>query len=78
MKNNRKVTYRDIIRIIHLYEDGIHGSPESIIEFTRYEKLAVYRIIYHYRANQRPLNDYTDYEIKYLNKPIPYVSGVYK
>lgn len=78
MKNNRKLSYKDILRVVKLYEDGVHGTPESIIEFTGYDKVSVYRIIYHYRANQRPIDDYNDYEIKYLNKPIPYVSGVYK
>lgn len=67
----------DIKRIIRLYEDGIHSSAEAIINYTDYERVYVYRIIYHYRCNLKPLSDYSDFELKYLMKPINHIKGVY-
>lgn len=78
MENRRKPKLADIRRILMLYEDNIHSSVEAIINITDYAKIYVYRIIYHYRANQKPLSAYSDFELKYLMKPIPHQKGTYK
>lgn len=67
-----KPKINDIKLIITLYEDNIHSSPEAIFEYTNYEKVYIYRIIYWYRVNQKPLSAYSNFELKYLIKPIPY------
>lgn len=75
--NNRKPKLADIKHILNLYEDGVHGSPESIIMKTNFKALYVYRIIYWYRVNQIPVNKIPDFILRTYIKPIPHMKGTY-
>ena len=74
----KKPKLNDIKFILSLYEDGVHSSPEAIINVTDYIPVYVYRIIYWYRVHQLKLKDISDYLLRTYIKPLPHISGVYQ
>lgn len=77
--NKRTPTIKEIKRIIKFYNGKIRGSAEAIINYLDYiHPLHIYRIIYNYRANLKPLNDYSDADFIQLLQPIPYINGVFR
>ena len=70
----------DIQNVLYMYEDGVHGSPEAIIDNTNYDKRMIYRIIYWYRALMKPITYYSHFpgRLFLLIKEIPCMQGVYK
>lgn len=70
----------DIENVLYMYEDGIHGSPEAIIDNTNYDKRMVYRIIYWYRALLKPITYFTHFpgRLFLLIREIPHNKGVYE
>lgn len=70
----------DILDVLYMYEDGVHGTPEAIIEHTNYDKRMVYRIIYWYRTNLKPISYYHHIpgRLFLLLKELPCLQGVYR
>lgn len=78
MKNiNHYPNEYDIYQILLMYEDGIHSSPEAIINLLpQFERRFIYRIIFNYRTTlydsnyYRSLNGLNKKKLMDLLKPI--------